>query len=99
MAMAHYVYEELIETGKTDKPVPCAYNDDQFYWYEGVTNQRLSDYMYWKIGYDTVKENLEENCDYVSVMIDSRIYVDNQEYFDSMEKVFENEIGFVAKVK
>ena len=99
MAMAHYVYEELLETGKTDKPVPCAYNDDQFYWYEGVTNQRLSDYMYWKIGYDTVKENLEENCDYVSVMIDSRIYVDNQEYFDSMEKVFENEIGFVAKVK
>ena len=99
MAMAHYVYEELLETGKTDKPVPCAYNDDQFYWYEGVTNQRLSDYMYWKSDYDTFKENLEENCDYVSVMIDSRIYVDNQEYFDSMEKVFENEIGFVAKVK
>lgn len=99
MAMAHYIYEELFETGKTDKPVPCAYNDDQFYWYEGVTNQRLSDYMYWKSDYDTFKENLEENCDYVSVMIDSRIYVDNQEYFDSMEKVFENEIGFVAKVK
>ena len=99
MAMAHYIYEELLETGKTDKPVPCAYNDDQFYWYEGVTNQRLSDYMYWKSDYDTFKENLEENCDYVSVMIDSRIYVDNQEYFDSMEKVFENEIGFVAKVK
>ena len=98
MAMAHYVYQKLIETGKTDKPVPCAYNDDQFYWYEGVTNQRLSDYMYWKSDYDTFKTNLEENCDYVSVMIDSRIYVDNQEYFDSMEKVFENEIGFVARV-
>lgn len=98
MAMAHYVYQKLIETGKTDKPVPCAYNDDQFYWYEGVTNQRLSDYMYWKSDYDTFKTNLEKNCDYVSVMIDSRIYVDNQEYFDSMEKVFENEIGFVARV-
>lgn len=98
MIMAHYVYENLIETGETDKPVPCAYNDDQFYWYEGVTDQRLSDYMYWKTDYDTFKKNLGQNCDYVSVMKDSRIYLDNQEYFDSMEKVFENEIGFVAKV-
>ena len=80
------------------KKEPCAYNDDQFYWYEGVTDQRLSDYMYWKTDYDTFKKNLGQNCDYVSVMKDSRIYLDNQEYFDSMEKVFENEIGFVAKV-
>lgn len=98
MAMAHFVYANLIEGGSTQKPVPCAYNDDQFYWYEGVTDQRLSDYMYWKSDYDTFKKNLQENCEYVSVMIDSRIYLDNQEYFDSMERVFENEIGFVARV-
>lgn len=98
MAMAHFVYANLIEGGATQKPVPCAYNDDQFYWYEGVTDQRLSDYMYWKSDYDTFKKNLQENCEYVSVMIDSRIYLDNQEYFDSMERVFENEIGFVARV-
>ena len=93
-----FVYSNLIEGGATQKPVPCAYNDDQFYWYEGVTDQRLSDYMYWKSDYDTFKKNLEENCEYVSVMSDSRIYLDNQEYFDSMERVFENEIGFVARV-
>ena len=98
MAMAHFVYSNLIEGGATQKPVPCAYNDDQFYWYEGVTDQRLSDYMYWKSDYDTFKKNLEENCEYVSVMIDSRIYLDNQDYFDSRERVFENEIGFVARV-
>ena len=98
MAMAHFVYANLIEGGATQTPVPCAYNDDQFYWYEGVTDQRLSDYMYWKSDYDTFKKNLQENCEYVSVMIDSRIYLDNQEYFDSMERVFENEIGFVARV-
>lgn len=99
MALAHYVYQELLSTGKTDGPVPCTYNDDQFYWYEGVTNQRLSDYMFWNVGYEDYLEQLEEECDYVSVMIDGTMYVENQEYFDSLEKVFENEIGFVAKVK
>jgi len=98
MELAHFVYEDLLETGATKKQVPCAYDEDQTYWYEGVTDQRLNDYKYWQIGYDKYKANLEKKCDYVCVITDSVIYRENKEYFNSLDKVFVNDIGFVARV-
>lgn len=98
MDLAHYVYNEILKPDHFKKQVACAYADDQTYWFEGITNQRLNDFKYWQIGYDKYFKNLEKHCDYVSVMTDSVIYTENKAYFDSLEKVYSNDIGFVARV-
>lgn len=100
MELMHYVYQELFETGETDKQVPVVAVQEDTYLYESVTGQRLEDYDFWKSDqqYWDYYANIDTAVDYVCVYTDNPQYESKKDYFEDMEKVFENEAGFVAKV-
>lgn len=89
-----YAMRELMDT---DVYIPLAGSWEDYFWMEAITNQRNRDFEYWNTGEDTFFENLK-NVDYVMVLEDSDIYQKHSKYFGKLEKVFENESGFVAKV-
>lgn len=81
----------------TKEYIPLAGCWEDYFWMEAITGQRNSDFCYWNEGMDSFFERLQE-VDYVIVLTDGDIYLQYPEYFDSLEKVFENEYGYVAKV-
>ena len=93
-----YAVTELLEKDEV-KPVPIAGYWEDAYWMEAITNQRLSGFDYWNNGDELFFSNLEEKAEYVIVLKDSEFYASYQEYFDSMERVYENTYGFIGKVK
>lgn len=92
-----YAVTELLETGKTQEVPVAGYWEDS-YWMEAITSQRLNGYDYWNNGDELFFTSLEEKAEYVIVLKDSEFYASYQEYFDSMERVFENTYGFIGKV-
>ncbi|SCP95253.1 hypothetical protein [Anaerobium acetethylicum] len=98
LALYDYVYENLLPE-KYD--VPMAGPWDDVHWYEAITNQRHEHYYHWFTGGEEFLEKIREKADYVLVFTksDSDIYFEFREYFESLEKVFSNGAGFVARVK
>lgn len=90
----HYVEQELIV--KEDALVPMAGEWVEDLWYQAITNQR---YGGWGVGDPTEWFSCyhSSGAEYVFVNKHSSLYVVEQDFFESLDKVFENEIGFVAK--
>jgi hypothetical protein len=66
-------------------------------WYEGITNKE----SYWlsPLEQEDIENYLDKSgAQYFAVFKDCDAYVDNAEYLDSFEKVYENEEGFISKV-
>lgn len=96
MDLYQYVYKNLVEIGEQ---VPLAGGWDDDYWYQAITNQRLAlSYQHWK-NEGLYFETLQNEANYVLVLYDNDLYTRNQAYFDNMEHVYENDIGFVAWIK
>jgi hypothetical protein len=100
MDLYHYVYNDLISEGKTDKPIPICCVQEYYYIYESVTNQRLDDYKYWGsmenlVGYfDGVC-----NSDYAVIHYDCSVYEEWQEFWDQFEVMYETDQGKVVKIE
>lgn len=81
--------------------VPALGEGEEIYWYESITNQREPELYEWKVGekecLDIIKN--DSNISYVTVFYSSTTYADNVGYFESLEKVYGNSVGFVCKVK
>lgn len=90
----HFVEQELI--GKEDALVPMAGEWVEDLWYQAITNQR---YGGWGVGDPTEWFSYyhSSGAEYVFVNKHSSLYLIEQDFFESLDKVFENEIGFVAK--
>lgn len=95
MQLYHYAYG-LLEQGQKVVPLAGFFEDD--YWYQAVTNQRMQGFAYWNIGEEKYFENLEKDAEYVCVLYGHDFYKENQEYFESMEHVYQNDAGFIGKV-
>ncbi len=93
-----YVSTQYLESGEEDVVPLAGYWEDN-YWMEAITNQRLSGFDYWNYNDDMFFENLNDRANYVMVLTDSEFYSNYEEYFNSLERVYENSIGFVAKVR
>ncbi len=85
-----------------EKDVPLVDSWENIYWYEGLTGNSVKGY--WANMDDAVQQIKDSN--YVIVIADTdyynqenELYLQEKEYLHSLEKVFENEFGFVAKVK
>ncbi|MGN0437436.1 MAG: hypothetical protein ACI4F4_02855 [Lachnospiraceae bacterium] len=91
-----YVMKELM--GEDEAYIPLAGSWEDYYWMEAITNQRSYDFQYWNTGDESFFENLMD-VNYVMAFRDSNIYQNYSQYFDNMEKVYENECGFVAIVE
>lgn len=92
-----YALSELLEK-QDEEVVPLAGYWEDSYWMEAITSQRMNGFDYWNIGDELFFENLEERAEYVIVLTDSEFYAAYQEYFDSMERIYENAYGFIGKV-
>lgn len=90
-----YVYQHMLPDQEV---VPMAGNRKDVLWYEAVTNQRTEAYYYWRTGDSAFFELLEEQAEYVLVLNNSYLYTTFTEYFDTMQKVYTNEVGFIGRV-
>ena len=63
-----------------------------------MTGQWLVDFEYWKQNDEqkTFIKNIKADCDYVCVYTDSEVYANHQEYFDSLQRIYQNSAGFIA---
>ena len=94
-----YVYDNCLQEGQV---IPLIDNWEKVYWYEAVMGQETVDW--WKDKKGKLQEI--ENSSYVIVIPDTELYSSGDDfykeyasYFNSLEKVYENELGFVAKIK
>ena len=99
MDLNHHVYD-LLKNGEAKAPVAIVSIQEETYLYESMTGQMLTDFEWWKeLTMDEYYENIQELCDYVCVYNDCEQYLNRQDMFDRMEKIYENTAGFIAKVK
>ena len=96
VTLYRYVANELVVEGKNVAP---AANWDDTYWFEAISNQRSEEFYNWIMDTDTYMDRLGSEANYVCVLTNSDFYIENQEYFDSLEKIFVNDAGFVATIK
>lgn len=98
LELYHHVYDKLLCDGQDMVPIASYWQDD--FWYQGITNQRNNG---WDVNNSAgfLEMLMNSEAEYVLVLTDgqSTVYLDNQEYFDSLEKVYENAAGYVAKLK
>ncbi|MCD8323341.1 MAG: hypothetical protein LUC32_00025 [Clostridiales bacterium] len=97
--MYHWAYENLLTQGEDLLAFDVFWEAPLLY--QAFTSQSLDGCDYASEDHISYYEMLR-TCDaeYIVVLTgaDSRIYWDNQEYWDSLEKVYENDEGFVAKL-
>ena len=93
-----YAYENCMEEGQV---IPLIDHLESVYWYEGIMGQEN---VYWWLDKEAKLQEIEDSS-YIIVLPNTEIYSSGDafyeeyaEYFNSLEKVFENELGFVAKV-
>lgn len=99
MQLYHYVYENLLEEGEDVVAIASYWQDD--IWFQAITNQRLNGWDFLSADHTAYYNKLREcGANYILVLTDpySVIYYDNQDYWDSLERIYENEDGFVAKL-
>lgn len=69
------------------------------YWYEALTNQRISSLHIYNNLNQILNDYLNEKFSpYIAVAKDSKEYQENTDMLNSLERVFENDYGFIAKV-
>lgn len=94
----HYVAENMGQQGAQLVPLAGYWEDD--YWYQAITNQRYYGWGQSDPDHTDYFNHLNESeAQYVLVLKDSAIYADEMEYFDSLERVYENNLGFVGIVQ
>jgi len=100
MELYHYVYTNYVAVGQSPVQFVGYWGDG--YWYQAITNQRNDAWVRASItGTSAVMAMLQSSGSrYVVVLTDenSSIYRANQEYFDSLSRVFSNDAGFVAEL-
>lgn len=99
-----YVYKELLENQK-EKVVPIVSDDTSALWFEGITDQRLEGYNYVTPDVEQTRAQQLATANYVLVLTDggeflsNRMYEADAAYYDAFERVYENDYGYVAKIK
>lgn len=98
MELIHYVYDTLQSGSATEGQIPLVASQEDSYLYESMTGQWLVDFEYWKQNDEqkTFIKNIKADCDYICVYTDSEVYANHQEYFDSLQRIYQNSAGFIA---
>ena len=98
MELIHYVYDILQSGTATEKQIPLVGSQEDSYLYESMTGQWLTDFEFWKQNdkEKTFLKNIDQKTDYVCVYTDSQLYLDHKEYFDSLQRIYQNPAGFIA---
>jgi hypothetical protein len=95
LELYHYVAQNIGQQGEVLVPLAGDWEDD--YWYQAITNQRYYGWGQSEPDHTEYFSHLDASgAQYVVVLKDSTIYADETAYFDSLERVYENNIGFVG---
>ncbi len=93
-----YAVDNILSEDKTY--IPLAGSAEDYYWMQAITNQSDSDYQYWNKGADVFFLSLkEDDIHYIMVFKDNDFYNNYIGYFGSMNRVYENETGFIGVVE
>jgi hypothetical protein len=69
------------------------------YWYEGLTNQDLSDGYIWVTGFESfINRMTTEGISYIAVTYSSKEYNENIEFFSKLVVVQQNMVGAILKL-
>ena len=92
------LYKYVIDNCSPNNNVYIADSWLNVYWYEAITNQRFGNYYIW-LNRESFSD-FYRNCEYVVIIPESEGYLENIDlYGTQFNKIYENEIGFIAKLK
>ncbi len=92
-----YMAENMV---RGEDEIAAAGELEDYYYLEGITGRdQPIEYMYWRVGEDVYFEYLNEHTDYVVILYDAEFYEKYQTFFDGLERVYQNEAGYIAKMK
>jgi len=93
-----YVCDEIMPYD--DAEVPLVGTPEDSYWMRMVTDHDLDgNYHYWDVGQDVFMDTLKKEANYVIVLEGNELYDNYIDYFNSLERVYSNDAGFIGKVK
>lgn len=69
------------------------------FWFEAMTAQNYSNYYTWFVSdFEAyLKRIADDGFDYVAVRYAGEFYKNHADYFNQLERVYENSVGFIAK--
>ncbi len=83
-----------------DSYVPVAGSVEEYYWMQAITDQSDGAFQYWNYGEEQFFEALDrEDVHYLIVLYDNDFYRENKGRLDEMERLYENEGGYISIVK
>ena len=93
-----WVYNCIDLADETCIPGAVRYEDN--FWFQDITMQDFSDWDFYNMNFKSFNEKIRKiNSKYILVFYDSPVYLENSNYFDSFEKKYVNNIGFIAEIK
>lgn len=93
-----YVYKELRQK-QNEQIVPIVGDQISALWFEGITDQRLEGYDFVTPDMEQTRNKQLEDGSYVLVLTDNTMYQQDASYYDFFERVYQNDYGYVAKIK
>lgn len=91
------LYSYLLNHVDQTEQVPIADLEDTTYWYEALTNQRVYDQYFWLTDVKSWCKNIQENFNYVIIMNDCEKIQGQTEFLQSLEIIYSNSAGYLAK--
>jgi len=100
MELIHYVYDNLMENGESETPIPVCSTQDEVYLYRAMTWQTLEDFEYWRSheADDHYFLSVAADCEYACVFTDCDLYTVHQEFWDQLDVIYENGAGRIVKI-
>ena len=93
-----YVTDNIIDND--DSYVPLVGSIEDYFWMQAIINQSNSDFQYWNHGEDEFFNSLSaDNVHYIMVFRDNSLYVNHSDYFEALNKIYENGAGFIGVVE
>jgi hypothetical protein len=88
-------------TRNSDNSVLPAYDWLYTYWFEAITVQNFSKYYTWAVSDFQlyIDQVINDGYEYVAVRFDDEFYKNHADYFDYLERIYENNVGFIAKIQ
>lgn len=83
----------------TENEVPYVDSWQHVYWYEAITNQRVSDYYYWIVNPEDLLVKMKQDSEYILVNKENEFTIEHSVYFDSLERIYENNTCYIVKTK
>lgn len=91
---------QYVRTNYAGETVPLVGTQEQYGWYEGISDQRLSKFRFWNYELSEVVERIQQ-CEYAVVIKNNQndLYQYAPAYWESLERVYENSSGYLVRIQ